>query len=183
MAARHASVQRFARNSGRRRLVKGFDSTNGFDGRAALISPVESASARKPARWSIRFTTCAGDTPSDAIARPNPLHGSQSSTPRNRTWPTINSFPTRSLSRTPRVTMLRPVADRSSKRSHERRKASISSASTKVTFCPGSSARPKYRSPSMPLPATTRMRSLLFAAPDRWVGCRFARRSSWLRFG
>src|SRR5438046_5146273 len=77
------------------------------------IVPEDNTSARIPARCTKCLTTAAGVTASDAIDFPSPMHGSQSSTPRKRTFPTMNSLPTNKLKRTPRVTRFLRVQERS----------------------------------------------------------------------
>ena len=69
--------------------------------------------------------------------------GSQSSTPRSSAVPRRNSLPTRSFRRTPRVTMLRRLCERSTGTPCSSAKASSSSASTSVRFSPGTLRLPK----------------------------------------
>lgn len=99
-----------------------------------------------PVTQNVRSQTAAADpVPDDLSGRhafgtrqpPRIVQGSQSSTPRSLTSPTMNSFPTSSFNRTPLVMRFLRVRDRSGQRSCSEKNNSISSASTKVMFCPG----------------------------------------------
>src|SRR6266566_2701185 len=86
------------------------------------------------------------------------VHGSQSSIPRASTSPIQNSWPTSSLSRMPRVVMFRRLSPGASS-IPARARASISSASIKVTSLPSplsirAPSRRALRSPVSPTPAT-----------------------------
>src|SRR6266568_5653881 len=106
--------------------------------------PLDRASARSPALCKNFATTDAVDRPVDPRFALRVAHGSHSWTPRNRTVPTVNFFPTRRDKRTPRVTTFRRVLKRPIELLFSRLKRSISSASMNVMSWPGClSARPK----------------------------------------
>ncbi len=102
-------------------------------------SPLDRTLARKPPRCTHCLTTWAGPRVGVDRAFPNRRQGSQSSTPRKRTPPTVKVLPTSSLRRTPRVTTLRPLAEKSMLPWYRAAKASTSSASMNEMFWPGSS--------------------------------------------